>query len=248
MARKNKLTSHDRLTLIRVKTERAKKHLTEINAEMAQVGNEEMKVLLEQVNPTTGHRFEEFQTLPRMPFNAIATAGDIVHNLRTSLDHLANHLVFANGKKPTLRTEFPIAKDSPTYERDKVRKVEGMATVSKEAIDRLKPYKGGNDPLWLLHDFDNIDKHRMLFTVDKNTLFVADWIDDFFGFKQFLVKASDPHFAGVFENEGKKNVNAQIKKPISKPKIAGGNALLPTLHELVVFVENLVLNFEPFLR
>jgi hypothetical protein len=246
MARK--LTSHDRLKLIRVKIERAKKHLAEIDAEMAQVGNEKMKVLLEEVNPTSGHRFEEFQMLRRMPFNAIATAGDVVHNLRSTLDHLANHLVFANGQKPTLRTEFPIAKDSATYERDKVRKVEGMATISKETIDRLKPYKGGNEPLWLLHDFDNIDKHRMLFTVDRNTLFIADWIDDFFGFKQFLVKASDPHFAGVFEDEGKKNVNIRIKKPISKPKIARGNALLPTLHELVDFVENLVLKFEPFLR
>jgi hypothetical protein len=34
-----------------------------------------------------------------------------------------------------------------------------------DAIDAIKPYKGGNDLLWTLYKLNNVDKHRLLFTV-----------------------------------------------------------------------------------
>jgi hypothetical protein len=40
-----------------------------------------------------------------------------------------------------------------------------MGEEAKEVIRRLKPYKGGDDDLWLLHRLNNIDKHRTIFTV-----------------------------------------------------------------------------------
>src|SRR5438132_5583994 len=37
--------------------------------------------------------------------------------------------------------------------------------TSGAAIDALRPYKGGNDVLWQLHELNNVDKHRLILTV-----------------------------------------------------------------------------------
>lgn len=39
--------------------------------------------------------------------------GDIVHNLRSALDHLAYQLVLANGHKPGGKTGYPIFSEDP---------------------------------------------------------------------------------------------------------------------------------------
>jgi len=39
----------------------------------------------------------------------------------------------------------------------------------------------------------------------------------------------------------------EIEEAISNPQIAKGDALLPSLHQLVDFVENLILSFKPLL-
>jgi hypothetical protein len=137
--------------------------------------------------------------------------------------------------------EFPIAKSLTIYESDKAAKVKGARPDAVKAIDRLKPYKGGNDTLWRLHSFDIIDKHRTLFTVAHEFLFTADW---FSGTYRFETK--DPDFAGV-EPSVEQDIQLEIEKAVSQPQIGQSNALLPSLHQLVDFVDNLVCSFEPHL-
>jgi len=89
--------------------------------------------------------------------------GDALYNLRSALEHLAWQLVLANGETPGTGTGFPIldlsAKDSDSLFN---RKVRGMRNETVEAIARLKPYKGANNLLWLLHQLNGIDKHHEL--------------------------------------------------------------------------------------
>ena len=106
-----------------------------------------------------------------------------------------------------------------------------MRQEAVKAIDRLKPYGGGNDFLWRLHGLNNIDRHRLLFTVGKDILFEDDWMGNPFGFNAFLVKASQPHFSGVSDREVEKQILLEIGKTGSKPKVPHGNALLPSLHQ-----------------
>jgi len=166
-----------------------------------------------------------------MPFNAIATAGYIIQNLRTALDHLAFQLVLAAGNRPTKDTCFPIAKSLDVYEKDKIRKTSGMRPEAIQAIDTLKPYAGGNHFLWGLHSLNNIDKHRVLLTVGPDIEFQAEWIPT--SFQTFLIKSSTPDFDGVFD-EG---VESQM-----------GQALLPFLRNLIEKVEELVFSFAPLLE
>jgi hypothetical protein len=192
------LSAQARLILIRVKVERAKKHLRDLDAELMDSRNDSLYAILADVDLHSGQTSQKGKTLRRFPFNAMATAGDVIHNLRSALDHLAHQLVWVgSGHAPTRQVEFPIAKDMASYERDKVRKVEGMSIAAVKAIDALKPYRGGNEYLWRILELDNTDKHRTIFTVGQDTLFTADWIDA--PFPEYLVKAGDPHFTGVFD-------------------------------------------------
>lgn len=184
--------------------------------------------------------------IPTLSFDAVSIAGDIVHNLRSGLDHLAQHLAAVGDPnltdKELRQIEFPIAETVAKYESDKARKVKGITREAVDAIDRLKPYKSGNDSLWRIHELDNIDKHRALFTMAHDFLFTFDWLPG-----SYLLKTDNPDFSGV-EADVEQDIQSEIEDAVSNPKIGQGNALLPSLHQLVNFVENLVLSFEPFLE
>jgi hypothetical protein len=153
-----------------------------------------------------------------------------------------------SGEEPSRRVEFPIAKDAATYEEEKARKVEGMSPTVIKTIDALKPYKGGNDALWRIHELDNIDKHRTLFTYANDCFLYADWLSEYSS-GLYTIKASDPHFGGigVFDDEVEKNVEFEIDEAVTKAKAATRHPLLPSLNELIDYVHNLVLSFKPFL-
>jgi hypothetical protein len=139
---------------------------------------------------------------------------------------------------------FPIAKDLNAYESSKAGKVKGMRPEAVKAIDALSPYKGGNDPLWRIHELDIIDKHRALFTVGQDYQFTGDW----FEMGSYLLQAQSPDFAGVFDSQVENDVQLEIKKAVSNAKIPQSNALLPSLHQLINFVDDLVASFKPLLQ
>ncbi|MGA8763942.1 MAG: hypothetical protein WB562_13835, partial [Candidatus Sulfotelmatobacter sp.] len=166
-------------------------------------------------------------------------------------DHLANQLAWVgSGKEPGRRVEFPIAKDAGTYQREKAGKVKGILPEVIKVIDALEPYKNGKgEALWRLHELDNIDKHRTLFTYSHDCFLVADWLSEVTDWP-YNLKASDPHFRGVdaFDGEVEQEMEAEIDKAIHQPKVVSGQALLPSLVQLVDYVNDLVLGFKPFLQ
>jgi hypothetical protein len=91
--------------------------------------------------------------------------GDALHNLRSTLDHLAWQLVLEAGSAPTSSTSFPIFDDAAKYGRGALSKLAGMRQSAIDAIAAIKPYKGGNDTLWRLHRLNNVDKHRLVISV-----------------------------------------------------------------------------------
>jgi hypothetical protein len=242
MGVKDHLTSQDRLILIRVKIERAKKHLADLERELRKWRRLQKKASRAKPNFDLPEEMRPVLDM-NLSFEAVAIAGDVAQNLRSALDHLAYHLVLANGEKPSTNTAFPIHKDATTYGQQKARRVKGMRSDAIEAIDKLKPYRGGDDFLWKLNELSNIDKHRALFTVGGDVQFHADWIGG-----AFLMKASKPDFAGIFDGQVEQGVKLEVSKALTQPEISPGDALLPTLHQLADTVEGLILSFEPLLR
>ncbi len=118
---------------------------------------------------------------PRDPFSLLI--GDCLHNMRSCLDLLAYELAIAytvplpSNIEET--SEFPIFGDvdrrgasgaGPGMFRDNGRhKIRGIDPAAQTVIETLQPYKRGSafntHPLWLLHDLDRINKHRLLHPV-----------------------------------------------------------------------------------
>jgi len=111
------------------------------------------------------HRVEQSIRFPDIRLATIV--GELVHDLRSALDHLAWCLVTENGGTPDQDTTFPILKKPPT--KDGVRVLPnvsgGVSDAARTLIERAQPYwpidvNVEYDALWLLHRLSNIDKHR----------------------------------------------------------------------------------------
>ena len=104
------------------------------------------------------------------PLRLSALAGDCVHNLRSALDHLVFALAHSGGRqlegRIERRLEFPIFGPHSMSAGDRDRKIGPLERGAREIILAVQPYRRGgdyaSDPLWLLHELDNIDKHRLL--------------------------------------------------------------------------------------
>jgi hypothetical protein len=93
--------------------------------------------------------------------------GDLVHNLRSALDHLAWALVQVNGNKPTKRTQFPIFTDQGEFEADGRRMIAGVSAEATALLESLQPYVRRNPadhPLEVIRLLSNRDKHHLLYT------------------------------------------------------------------------------------
>ena len=102
---------------------------------------------------------------PRVPVEFSVRIGEIVHNLRSALDHLVWQLVIANGETPDRGNEYPIFREEHRYEIDCRRKLRGVGPHPKSMIRSYQPYQGHGgigSQLWLLHIMSNHDKHRHL--------------------------------------------------------------------------------------
>lgn len=100
--------------------------------------------------------------------------GDIVHNLRSSLDHLACAMVLEGGGKVTNSIYFPLAESEAAFEKRIVNGcLLGARASDINVVRQLKPYRGGADRLFQLHRLDNIDKHRRILVVPPNMLVMS---------------------------------------------------------------------------
>jgi hypothetical protein len=240
------MTADDRLRLIRIKVERADKHIEDLEEAIIPFSNAVTQTVSFEPDPNTGKPVLQSSPLHIYDSKIPAIAGDAVHNLMCALDHLTFQLVEAGvaagiprkGKWEDIH--FPIAHDSKTYEARKKRYVEGARREAIEVLDRLKPYKTGNPALWLLHKLDNTDKHSFVTAIGRD--FIMDGIS---------FKANDPYFSdfGVFRPAyEQENVDFPGDESLIQPAIGRTNTLLPTLRKLADYVSNIVTSFTPFLE
>lgn len=105
-----------------------------------------------------------------IPVRFSVLCGEVVHHLRSCLDHIVWH--FSNAayrlshenaiQFPVLRT-LPVKDELSRYERQ----VKGITNANVlRLIESFQPYHRGNDamndPLCIIHDMDRFDKHREL--------------------------------------------------------------------------------------
>lgn len=88
--------------------------------------------------------------------------GDVIHNLRTSLDLMASEIArFTSGDDE--KVHFPFSSDKTGLaEQIKSKRFNKCGTDAALLLQEVAPYHGGNSLLRALHDLDIQDKHKAL--------------------------------------------------------------------------------------
>jgi hypothetical protein len=108
-----------------------------------------------------------------VPIEFSTIGGDLVHNLRSALDHLAWQLVLSDGGTPGRHTSFPIYRDEADFDQ-RVRNPPKRSKSPLEGIDRtgpkwalveqIQPWWPEYIDFWPVASFSNRDKHQGLLT------------------------------------------------------------------------------------
>lgn len=160
-------TADERLALIRAKVERAKQHLRDLEIERDRFLKADPYRVVHERDAETGHHVYRVYDLKTPPGELGLIAGDVIHNLRSALDHLVYALVVANGIDPTGKRAiaFPIHDDAASYVARSGGQIKLASQSAITAINATEPYQGGRgEALWLLHYLDIADKHHALLT------------------------------------------------------------------------------------
>ena len=166
----------ERIDGIRAKVQRAKENfawLLQSHAEFMDLNP--YGVVLDE-NPDARLRVWRARVSAPPPAYWSLVAGDIVHNLRSSLDFVAFQLWDVNGRTGVREDGvyfhvFPhkpqrTPPDPPKIEAARHRVVNELGASAAAIWDRLQPYRAGDSyeahPLYVLHHLDIWDKHRLL--------------------------------------------------------------------------------------
>ena len=160
------------------KLDRADEHLESIEGEIKRfLGREPYRVVgkLYPGSPGKLHYIATGKIREQPPRKLKVLIGEFCHNLRSSLDNMADILATpSSGGVAPPGTEFPIFKDRQLFFKTSKKgipnrgsglyKIRGMDRGPQTMIKWLQPYRRINDPerhpLWRLHALNIGDKHR----------------------------------------------------------------------------------------
>ena len=148
---------------IRAKLARSIEHLLELDDAVHQYLNADPAGIQRQVQPDGETSVIAFVVKEQPPVELAILAGEVVYQMRSALDHLANQLVRAAGNTPTRSTSFPAAIERP---QAGINVSGGVDSRPLQIIEGLQPYQRRDQPekhpLAVLNELWNIDKHRNL--------------------------------------------------------------------------------------
>jgi hypothetical protein len=141
---------------------RADRHLEELEAVLEEFLRRMPYYRSARLSEHPGHVTGDLFISEPPPIEIAMIVGDTIHNLRTSLDVLANDLIHIAGHKDK-DAAFPFC--DTEKDLDLIIKRRGFIRAGTESVELLKslrPFNGGNALLRGLHDLDIINKHRMI--------------------------------------------------------------------------------------
>jgi hypothetical protein len=149
----------------RLKIERAKKHVRDLNALLvSEAVQGHFHAIWVESDLDTGCDSLKFELSQAVPEEFMCIVGDALHNLRTALEFIANDIEFSSTGQRTKYTKFPVCDT-----RDKLPAAinsgfkHAPEKVVNFIVDVVQPYEGGGgESIWALHALDIEDKHRLL--------------------------------------------------------------------------------------
>ncbi len=138
-----------------IKINRAKRHLGDLEREISAFHAREPYNVLIDVDTEPGQTLFRANFRETIPIAWGGIIGDIIHNLRAALDNAATGLTIHNGctsKSWLSATYFPMGSSKENFEAALKKKMRGASVRARRVVERLKPYQGGADAFWRLHN------------------------------------------------------------------------------------------------
>jgi hypothetical protein len=251
------LAMTDRLDAVIDRLHRAEEHFEPIKAHLLSYYRERVGLMTGEFDPDNDGSFvmEGELGVPDMRLHTLI--GELIHDLHSSLEHLAWQLVEANGGEPGEGTCFPVLKVAPTPNKKGEQSLPNIAGGVSEAartfLDKAQPYKFEEryamHPLWVLRQLWNIDKHRHVVArgIRSQSWFPGSAAVPRFTFTTRLESVSEDgaRFA-VVPDDPSVNVDAHttIEVGIHEPEHEIEKPLLGTLKDVRLSVMRLVMRTE----
>jgi len=184
----------------------------------------------------------------KMPLRFSVLCGEVVHHLRSSLDHIV--WFFSDSvyrEKYRVNIQFPILKVRPSNPGSISRyegKIRGIGSrLIRDMIGDLQPYQSLTPTrtfLWVINDMDIVDKHQELIVMFDSGEFIPNEPHRFAAFQREHPDLSPVQLARHFQREGR------FFSQISFRKFGGWaiQPVIPGLEQLTNHVSRIVSTFE----
>jgi hypothetical protein len=243
----------DRIQSVRLKIERAKEHITQLERAISEFRDSHPYTLVPKQKPEIEHTALCVGEVLPVPGRISTIIGDTVHNLRSSLDYLAWQLIEAGGGTPGRGTYFPISESVEKYTSAIAKgTIKGMPTGACKLVEAGQRYVTGDDTLWHIHELDRSDKHRLLITA---TTSLNQWGVSTMGTRlfwdeePFILEPGHVIVNMPTSTYGKQYNRFQLWVDVAfgQTEVEGCKPVLETLHQMADFVNAFIGTFEPFL-
>lgn len=267
-------TVDERLKHVTLKVKRANEHVSTLEQQLRTFLESDPYKVGAKRDPETRKLIYYVESAEPIPDCLLLIAGDAIQNMMSALDHLAYQIVCndTGDNPPDPRgIYFPVADDLAKYEVNKGKRMKGARQETFDAIDALKPYKGGNDLLWTLHRLNNIEKHRLLLTVGSQAeginlgqlmaghlrgTFLPEAVAALESMnlfvnptnKEFPLKAGFELYIGAVDEIPNPRQQFRFDVALSEPGVIDGEPMLKTINHFARHVDDIVATLTPRLK
>jgi hypothetical protein len=147
------------------KIERANENIKNLEAEVSAFTHSDRYTIIRNLD-RKAKQCTFFAQPQLIPLRVSVLAGEIIHHLRSSLDHVVWALALKKRPDPPFRIQFPIYTESEKFiAAKKSGIIQGISGSAQTIIESVQPYlkpPAADHPLAILHDFSITDKHKLL--------------------------------------------------------------------------------------
>jgi hypothetical protein len=162
------------LTESNARREWASKHLATLREAVRKYERSDPYEIRQEFNPAQ-YEASLYVTPKPVPMEISFMAGDVLHNLRSTLDHLAWQFALSTGsQQPTFplddasdwrRVFFPLRATFDASDDWLPKRLRNASPAIKTFLREIQPFAMADDPrhatLWMLQELSNVDKHRV---------------------------------------------------------------------------------------
>ena len=216
--------------------------------------NDNVHIVIKELPADTLNNIVVARPKTSFPLSFQVEAGAYINAIRSSLDILA--AVLANRHCQALIDDayFPVAYSAKEFVRGNYKGhklVEALPVKERAIIEHLKPYKGGNDLLYALHQLDIVRKHQRLLTVEirPRVFAVTGWgraVDNFTPVPTGWLGGEDEPVIGLLAKNAAQQPKIDLTSQVSlsETRYFTHREVIKALYEFAELADAIIRQFE----